>query len=498
MTPAPARGDGRGELALVLHAHMPYVEGFDTWPFGEEWLWEAVATVYLPLLDVVGRAPVTLGLTPVLCDQLETLTGPAGERFLAFLRALRAPLHAEDAAGLERAAQRELAWEVRRAACDYAAAEARFLALGGDLLGAFRRLGEDGAVEFVASAATHAVLPLVATEPARRLQIAAGLGAHARRFGAAAGGFWLPECAYEPGLEHALARAGVSAFCIEQTAGLGLGAPEQLEPVATEAGPVAVPVDRQAVALVWDQARGYPAHPAYRDYHRGTAHGARPWSIAGRPYDHAAALALARYHARDFLRRAAARLDAHRAERGCAGLLCCALDAELLGHWWYEGQAWLAAVLEEAPGHGVRLATLSDALERVPAVARPLAASTWGRCGDLSTWDCPAVGELAFSARRRELGLVQAADAARPQAALAGRPGAALERAARELLALQASDWAFLASRGLAGDYPRRRVEGHARAMEGALAALQHSAPPPEPRLRNLAPELDLAPLAAP
>ena len=61
----------RGELAIVLHTHMPYVEGFGTWPFGEEWLWEAVATSYLPLLDVLDRAPITLSLTPVLCDQLE-------------------------------------------------------------------------------------------------------------------------------------------------------------------------------------------------------------------------------------------------------------------------------------------------------------------------------------------------------------------------------------------------------------------------------------------
>ncbi len=91
----------RGALALVLHSHMPYVEGFDTWPFGEEWLWEAVAAVYLPLLDLLDGAPVTLGLTPVLCDQLETLTGAAGERLRTFLSDIRAPIHAEDAVGLE-------------------------------------------------------------------------------------------------------------------------------------------------------------------------------------------------------------------------------------------------------------------------------------------------------------------------------------------------------------------------------------------------------------
>src|SRR5947209_13218585 len=89
----------RGELALVLHTHMPYVEGFGTWPFGEEWLWEAMATSYLPLLDVLARddAAITVSLTPVLCDQLEA-PGVA-ERFLAFLRDVRAETHRHDIEG---------------------------------------------------------------------------------------------------------------------------------------------------------------------------------------------------------------------------------------------------------------------------------------------------------------------------------------------------------------------------------------------------------------
>ena len=112
-------------LALVLHSHMPYVEGFGTWPFGEEWLWEAVATVYLPLLEVLDGEPVTLGLTPVLCDQLETLPGEPGDRMLAFLRDVRALVHDEDARGLEEGGAPELAAEVRRAAGDYAGGRAR-------------------------------------------------------------------------------------------------------------------------------------------------------------------------------------------------------------------------------------------------------------------------------------------------------------------------------------------------------------------------------------
>ncbi len=462
-----------GSLALLLHSHMPYVEGFGTWPFGEEWLWEAVASVYLPLLEVIDGQPLTIGLTPVLCDQFEAMRGEAGDRYLAFLRDVRAPIHDEDAAGLERAGEHELAAEVRRAAGDYAPDEG-----ARDLIGSFARLER---VELWTSAATHALLPLLATDAGLRLQLGTGVASHDSRFGDFGGGLWLPECAYEPGLERDLHEHGVRTFCLDQTSANGLGAPEQLEPVSTEAGPVAVPIDWETMELVWNDRQGYPSHPVYRDYHRRTVNDLRPWNNGGGPYRHSEALVLAREHARDFVARVRERLRD-------GGLLCCALDTELLGHWWYEGQSWLAAVLEEAPAAGLDLVTVSEGLERAEPVARELRASTWGAGKDFSTWDSPQVAEIAFTARRAELRTV----------AEAGRAGQALERAARELLALQASDWAFQVTRNLAADYPLKRVRGHARAHDDALAALKDSAEAPEPAVRNLAPQLDLAPLCAP
>ena len=467
-----------GGLALVLHSHMPYVESFGTWPFGEEWLWEAVACVYLPLLDLLGRAPVTLGLTPVLCDQLAVMRGDAGDRYLRFLRDVRAPIHGEDAAGLDDAGEPRLAAEVRRAASDYRRAEQSFEQRDRDLVSAFAALQ---GVELWTSAATHGLLPLMATDAGMRLQVATGTAAHLRRFGDWDGGFWLPECAYVPGLERELADHGVRVFCVDQTGAAGF---DHLTPVATEPGPVAVPIDWDAVRLVWDRDKGYPAHGTYRNYWGRTVHDLKPWSNAGEPYHHEAALELAREHARDFVRRAGERLEG-------GGLLCCALDTELLGHWWYEGLAWLGAVFEEAEAQGVRLVTVSEGVELVEPVPRPLAPSTWGHGKDFTTWDAPPVAQLAFDARAAEL---------RTVAAVAGHgaPHAALERAARELLAMQASDWAFMVTRDLAADYPGERMRLHGAALDAALAALTDSAPVPEPALRGLAPDLDLAPLVAP
>jgi 1,4-alpha-glucan branching enzyme len=478
----------RGELAIVLHSHMPYVEGFGTWPFGEEWLWDALAGVYLPLLDTLREAPVTLGLTPVLCDQLEALGGDAGGRFLDFIADIRAAIHDEDASGLDDGGEHELADEVRRAAGDFTTAAERFRRIDGDLLGEFRRMATEGPLELWTGTATHAVLPMLATDAGVRLQVSTGVHSHERRFGAWSGGFWLPECAYRAGLERDLVEYGVSTFCVDQTEQLGLGSLDQLEPIATEAGPVAVPVDWEVVQLVWDGGDGYPANRAYRDYHGRTVHDLKPWNIGGEAYRHYEALVLARRHARDFVDRVFARLDAYKAERGRPGLCCFALDTELLGHWWYEGMHWLRCVIDEARLRGLPLATLPDALERHEPVKRPIGESTWGRPKDLSTWDHPRVADIAFAQRGAELRTISAAGGAR-----AGDP--ALERAARELLALQSSDWAFQLTYDLASDYPRRRVAGHVDGLDAALAALKDSGAVPEPGLRNLAPQLDVSPL---
>jgi 1,4-alpha-glucan branching enzyme len=460
---------------------MPYVEGFGTWPFGEEWLFEAVAGSYLPVLEVVEDAPVTITVTPVLADQLEALRdGDAGDRFVAFARDLRALVHAEDANELDE----PLAAELRRAAGDYERAHERFEALGRDLLAAFNGLKR---AELWTSAATHAVLPLLGTAAGTALQIAAGVDSHKQRFEGWRGGFWLPECAYRPGLERDLAEHHACAFCVDQTEALGDGSLDHLEPIDLGAGLTALPVDWQTVCLIWDLKDGYPAAGAYRDYHRRTRYDLRPWNIDGEPYDYEAALGLAREHARDFVGTVRQRLDAFAAERGRPGVLCCAVDTELLGHWWYEGPAWLAAVIEEAANASVELRTVSDAIAASEPVERELAESSWGSPKTLRTWDSPRVAEIAFAQRRAELAVVAAATRL-------GR-SARLERAARELLALQSSDWAFQVTRDQAGAYPLERVRAHAEALK---AALDPGSPEPEPSVRNLQPQLDLNPLVMP
>jgi 1,4-alpha-glucan branching enzyme len=466
----PRVSKDRGALAIVLHTHMPYVEGFGTWPFGEEWLWEAITTSYLPLLDLLeAGAPLTLSLTPVLCDQLE---GPGvPERYIAFLDQVRRHTHHEDARGLRAGGHAALAEEVLRSWGDYERALGRFAELDGDLLAALAPYAQ------WTSSATHAVLPLLATDAGLDAQVSAGINSHRARFAPAwRGGFWLPECAHAPWIEPTLSDAGVHATCVELTNAFGPDSPRQLQPLISESGLRLVPIDRATISLVWSD-RGYPANGEYRDYHHHTIHHHQPWANHGGGYDHERALALARTHAADFVSRTRGRIERLGAGLPGGGLAVCALDTELLGHWWYEGIAWLAAVVAECAAQGLELIRLDDALERFePASASgiwrdPEHVTTWGAQGDLSTWSSPAVADIAFATRAAELAAVRAGSDLGPAAL-------------RQLLALQSSDWAFMVSRSLAVPYARQRFEHHRQGLYDALAEGPDASVGP---LRNLA-----------
>jgi 1,4-alpha-glucan branching enzyme len=262
-----------------------------------------------------------------------------------------------------------------------------------------------------------------------------------------------------------LEEGGVRATCVELTSRQGLGSRDCLRVLVGESGVVLVPIDRLTIARVWSD-EGYPAHAAYRDYHNHTVHHHKPWGNDGEDYSYERALATARGHAKEFVEGVIERLrTANEPTAGGdplpgGGLVVCALDTELLGHWWYEGVHWLRAVVEECSKQGLKLARLDEAVAlRDPAPVDDPAwgASSWGENGDLSTWSGPAVADMAFATRAAELRTLAAGHDAGGEAM-------------RELMALQASDWPFMVSRDLAVPYARERFEGHRERLESALA----------------------------
>ena len=223
----------------------------------------------------------------------------------------------------------------------------------------------------------------------------------------------------------------------------------------------------------------------------------RAWTNGGAPYDHDAAAARAREHAGEFVAKVIARADEYRAARARPALVVCALDTELLGHWWYEGPVWLEHVLEHAAEQGLALTTLPAALERHEPVGRPLGESSWAIEKNLRTWDSPRVADFVWTARQAELDLSGAFT--RTSFEKLKSCMAPARRAARELLALQSSDWSFMTTRGLAAEYAHERMRGHSAGFREAIAAVEHGMTDframPDEHVRGLAPHLDLAPL---
>ena len=336
----------RGALALVLHSHMPYVEGFGTWPFGEEWLWEAVATVYLPLLDLLEGAGVA---------------GHRGCHARAVRPARDAPRRAGRApAGLPvgRPAARctrrtRAAWRTTgpaRAGGRGAPRRARLLARRA---GAARRwrgtrwqrlaaLGERPEVELITSSATHALLPLLASDAGLRLQLARGVASHERRFGSWRGGCGCPNAPTRPASSASSPTTACAASAWTRPRYTASAPPSSWSRWPPPRGlwrsrSTGRPCSWSGAA--WTATRPTPS--------TATTTGARcttcgPGATAASHTAPERAAALAREHARDFVERCIDRLDRHAADRGRAGLLTFALDTELLGHWWYEGQTLAA------------------------------------------------------------------------------------------------------------------------------------------------------------
>ena len=305
-------------------------------------------------------------VTPVLADQLEDRGGaPSG------CSSSCAPIGSRPATPTPRTSRRRTATACRAEAAATAArsrGSRRSTATCCDL---FAGPAAEGRVELIASAATHAVLPLLATRAGRRLQIDAGLRSH-RRGSVGSRGFWLPECAYEPGLERLLAERGARATSAPTRARTSRSA-AALAPIATAVGPIGVhdrlgggPLALVAGRLpVRPRLRRLPSQVAARRRARGrSAATVRPERRGGR----------APAARSEFAAAAAARLRRFAADRGRRGLIVFAIDTELLGHWWWEGPAWLAEVLAAALEHGLDLVTLSEALPSATSPSR-------GRCG---------------------------------------------------------------------------------------------------------------------
>lgn len=487
------------QFALILHAHLPYVRPSGPEILEERWFYEAVAETYIPLLWSLERlradgVPARLAISfspPLLAMLADAQLMERCQTHLARIAEL-AEVQASRRAGTPLAGAAAFHAERFRQVRDELARR------GGDLLSGFRELEQAGLLELFTAAGTHGYLPFLATDAGRRAQIEAGLQEFQRHFGHRPAGIWLPECAYAPGLDHLISAAGVRWFITESsTLAAAWPQSEPLTCARTPAGVAAFARNKEAARQVWDSKAGYPGDPDYREFYRDEGYDlplkeVAPWLVEGRvrsdtglknyrvtgpvelhakePYNPEWAAGKAREHARHYAWRL----------RESEGLVVTPFDAELFGHWWFEGPAWLEALFREIAAIGVEVqpVTPSDylAAQPEPPLVR-LPSGSWGVNGDHGFWLGPASDWLWPELHAAEFRMLELADPAAEDDRL--------NRAARQLLLAQASDWPFILSGGTTVEYATRRVREHL-ARFWALAGGRPVGLPDEPIFADL------------
>lgn len=513
-------------LALVLHAHLPFVRHPHRTAMEESWLFEAILGTYLPLLDVLDHleeegAPgrITMSLTPplgnmlrdpVLMDKFDQHLARMCELAALEVDRTRHDPHYGPVAGFYRDRL-----ERQRYLFDDA--------YGRDLVGHFARLQEQGRIELITCTATHGFLPLLHDSPeAVRAQVRVGIEAHTRLVGRAPRGMWLGECAYFEGLDEILAQEGIDYFFVETHSFEHASSKPRYgvqAPLYTPAGVAAFARDAKSSQEVWSAEQGYPGDPSYRDFYRDIGFdldhvyvapfldpsgirsmtGFKYHAITGKsdhknPYDRAAALRTVARHAGDFVHKRWNQARALEAHMDRKPLIVAMFDAELFGHWWFEGPEWIENILRKLPMAGVLPVGASQYLDTYPInqQAEP-SSSSWGANGynevwlnGTNDWEYPP---LHWAGRKM-------ARLAGKYAQTNGLVGRALRQAGRELLLAQSSDWPFILKNQTTVGYATRRIHDHlhdfarlaeqiesGRIDEAFLASLEQS--------DNIFPELD-------
>jgi 1,4-alpha-glucan branching enzyme len=521
-----------GYVTFTLHAHLPYVIHHGTWPHGMEWLLEAAAETYLPLLRMFRNLErdglalfANINLSPILLEQLAHPTFQA--EFPLYLERKRQAAR-EDEGLFSQTGEAIFAETARYWQRYYAQALEEYEALGRDIIGSFRYFEETGQIELITSAATHGFLPLLGNDESCIAQVKTGVTTHQRHLGSHPRGIWIPECGYRPagywrqpvasadaaqtqpttdriGTEEVIALGGLRYFFVDThlvKQSLRFTPyqhhPRDISEMLSEsdlrdvyhpyyaAGPLAHrnPVavlarDPQTGLQVWSGERGYPGDGDYLDFHKKRWPGGhRYWRVTDsridmalkEPYSPEAAIERTKAHAEHFaglLLEALSTETQHEAHDDRPPILSALFDAELFGHWWFEGPLWLEQVVRtlakvESP---LQLIRAGSYLEMYPPTGfLEMPEGSWGKEGKNEVWLNP---ETAWTWTH----IYEAEERVRTIASQDNwRDGDLGERIVkqlcRELLLLESSDWQFLITTESARDYAESRFNTHLQQLK--------------------------------
>ena len=496
-----AENVGNGAVALVLHAHLPYVRSAERGSLEEDWFFQALLESYLPLLEVLEKAAddpsqrprVTLGLSPTLLSLLSDLE--LKQRFRNWVMIRQHLLNKVKAS--QRNPAEHLAETIGRHLQSWVECE-------GDLISRFAQLRDRGVLDLITCAATHGYLPLLRAHPeAIRGQLRTAVREHHRLLGQRPLGIWLPECAYYEGLDRWMLDAGLR-YAVLDGHGLLHASPRPrygvYAPICSHQGVAFFGRDSDATLPVWSARDGYPGHPDYREFHRDLGwdlpleklselglDSPRPLGIklhrVSSPetsleeksiYDPDLASARTKEHAQHYLSGRRAQLQGLRQSMDIPPMLVAPFDAELFGHWWFEGPNFIAELFSQAKSEQVSFIRLIDVLNSKPALQLCAPSpSSWGKGGYHDYWLNESNAWVVSEWNRAGQAMVE-----RCSRGLAKESHLRLLRqAARELLLAQSSDWSFIIRAGTTTELAKERIHHHLERFWKLMAAINGTAP---------------------
>ncbi len=481
-----------GYFALVLHAHLPFVRHLEGETYLEErWLLQAITETYIPLLQVFQglvddgvNFKVTISLSPTLVTMLtdELLQNRYSQHLdllieLAELEVLRTE------------SEPEINSLAKYYLTKFTSIKDYYQRCQGNLVTAFREFQDLGKIEIITSAATHAFLPLILTQESIRAQISTAIELHRWNFGQAPKGIWLPECGYSPDFDQILQEFGLQYFFVDSH-GVGNADPAPVfstfSPVLTPHGIAAFPRDQESSRQVWSSTEGYPGDFDYREYYRDVGFdldleiirpyihpdgirlntGIKYYRITGTSnhkelYNPQWARAKAAEHAANFIYNRQKQVEYWTERIGRKPIIVSPYDAELFGHWWYEGPMWIDLVFRKLhfDQHSLQCITPSEYLQAYSDYqVTNLPLSSWGRGGCADVWLRGENDWIYPALHLAEQQMVKLAEEYVNPSTIQLRT---LNQAARELMLAQGSDWAFMMDNRTMVDYAVKRTKHH-------------------------------------
>lgn len=484
-----------GYVTFILHAHLPFIHHPESEDYLEEqWLFEAISETYIPLLlnfqkleEENVKFRLTMTMTPPLLYMLDNEL--LQERYIKYLKK-----HIELAKKeLKRTEYDERLNNLAKYYYDRYSNDLHVFKdiYNCNLINGFKHFQDKGFLEIITCGATHGYFPILYVTPQTvRAQIAVGVQTYEKYFGRKPRGIWLPECGYIPEADQFLKEFGIE-YAIVESHGILYADPAPIygtfAPIVSPNGLIAFGRDIESSKQVWSSICGYPGDFNYREFYRDIGYdldydyikpyiasngarvhtGIKYYRITSKSgdkdyYNPRWAMDTAEMQAGHFLDSRTAQIDYLSKFMDTPPIVVCPYDAELYGHWWYEGPYWLYILFKKIyyDECNFSLITPGDYIDKFPniQVSTPCR-SSWGANGYSEVWLNQSNDYAHRHLHKAGNRMVELANMF-PNGADEIHTKA-LNQCARELLLAQSSDWLFIITNGTMVDYAKKRIKQH-------------------------------------